>query len=124
MPFAERYMNQMVMDKHRLFDLLEALVLPIMLIGLYFIRREQYGDLCIAGGVALLGIRLARWRLHLLPQPTEVGALFGGVSLLTSGLLLALGQDFIVSLVAGLIVGMIVVTIDAFIRESKRTGLE
>ncbi len=109
----------MLKDKRRLFDLLEALVLPGMLVGLYFIRREQYGDLCIAGGVALLGIRLARWRLHLLPQSTDVGALFGGVSLLTSGFLLAMGQDFIVSLAAGLILGMIVVTIDILIRESK-----
>ncbi len=109
----------MLKNKRRLFDLLEALVLPGMLVGLYFIQREQYGDLCIAGGVALLGIQLARWRLHLLPHPTDVGALFGGVSLLTCGVLLALGQDFIVSLAAGLILGMIVVMIDIFVRESK-----
>ncbi len=109
----------MLKDKRRLFDLLEALVLPGMLVGLYFIRREQYGDLCTAGGVTLLGIRLARWRLHLLPQPAEVGALLGGVLLLTSGFLLTLGQDFVVSVVAGLILGTMVVTIDIFVRESK-----
>ncbi len=114
----------MFKDKARLFDLLEALVLPILMAGFFLIPREQFGIICLSAGLALLGIRLARQRLPIAAHPLEVGSLIAGVMLLTAGFLLTMRQDFVLAMGVGLVVGLVVGTVEMFVRESRGKGLE